>query len=77
MTSVTLKVRVKPNARSSSLAQAPDGTWVAKLKSPPVDGRANEELIALVADRFQCPKDDVVIKAGSSGRTKILKVGSG
>jgi uncharacterized protein (TIGR00251 family) len=76
MTLVTLRVKVKPNARSSSLEQAPDGTWVAKLRSPPVDGRANEELIALVADRFQCQKDDVVIKAGASGRTKILKVGS-
>jgi uncharacterized protein len=76
MTSVNLKVKVKPNARSSSLAQMPDGTWVAKLKSPPVDGRANEELIALVADRFRCRKDDVVIKAGASGRTKLLRVGS-
>ena len=65
---------MKPNARSSSLEQQPDGTWVARLKSPPVDGRANRELIALVAARFQCPKASVLVKAGASGRMKQLEV---
>lgn len=52
MAAVTLKVKVKPRARTSELAQAADGTWVAKLKAPPVDGKANEELVALVAEHF-------------------------
>jgi uncharacterized protein len=72
MTSVTLRVKVRPNARSSSLEQGVDGVWVAKLKSPPVDGKANRELIALVASRFQCPKSAVAIKAGASARLKVL-----
>ncbi|HEY6928069.1 MAG TPA: DUF167 domain-containing protein [Thermoanaerobaculia bacterium] len=74
MRSVTLRVRVKPNARSSSLERQPDGTWVAKLKSPPVDGKANQELIALVAQRFRCHKAAVRVKAGASGRLKLLEV---
>jgi uncharacterized protein len=74
MSSVTLRVRVKPNARSSSLEQQPDGTWVAKLKSPPVEGKANRELIALVAQRFQCPKAAVTMRGGASGRMKLLVV---
>ena len=77
MASVTLKVKVKPNARASSLEQTSDGTWLARLKSPPVDGKANAELIALVADHFHCRKADVVIKSGASGRMKLLKVESG
>ena len=52
----------------------PDGTWQARLKSPPVDGKANAELVVLVAEHFRCRKADVVIKAGASGRTKLLKV---
>ena len=67
-----MRVKVKPNARSSSLEQGVDGVWVARLKSPPVDGKANRELIALVADRFQCPKNAVAIKAGASARLKVL-----
>lgn len=69
-----LQVRVKPKARTSSLAQEPDGTWVARLKSPPVDGRANEELIALVAGHFRCPRSAVAIKSGASGRRKLIRI---
>lgn len=71
----TLQVKVKPNARNSSLEQLPDGTWRAELKSPPVDGKANAELIALVAERFGVPKAAVGIKAGAGGRMKLVKVG--
>jgi uncharacterized protein (TIGR00251 family) len=74
MTSVTLRVKVKPNARTSSLQQLQDGTWKAQLKSPPVDGKANDELIGLVAAHFHCRKAAVLIKAGGSGRVKLLKV---
>jgi len=74
MASLTLRVKVKPNARASSLEQLPDGTWVARLKSPPVDGKANQELVALVADRFRCRKAAVHVKAGASGRLKLLEV---
>ena len=76
MTAVTLTVKVKPNARSSSLVLAADGTWVATLKSPPVDGKANAELIALVAAQFNCHKAAVRIKAGASGRLKLVRIES-
>jgi uncharacterized protein (TIGR00251 family) len=69
-----LQVKVKPNARTSELVHEADGTWSAKLKSPPVDGRANEELVALVARQFECPKAAVSIKTGSSGRVKLVKI---
>jgi uncharacterized protein len=74
MTPVILQVKVKPRARTSELIQAPDGTWVAKLKAPPVDGKANEELVGLVAEKFRCRKAAVTIKAGASGRTKLVRV---
>ena len=69
-----LRIKVKPNARTSTLAQQADGTWRAELKSPPVDGKANAELITLVAEHFRCPKAAVTLKSGASGRTKLVKV---
>ena len=69
-----IQVRVKPNARSSSLEEAEGGLWLAQLKSPPVDGKANEELVALVARRFRCPKSAVSIKSGASGRLKLIRI---
>lgn len=74
MSPVTLQVKVKPRSRRSSFLQQPDGSWVAQLRAPPVDGKANEELIALVAQHFRCHKAAVAIKAGASGRTKLVKV---
>ena len=73
---MVLQIRVKPRSRSSSLEQNADGTWVARLKSPPVDGKANEELIALVAGHFGCRKSAVTIKSGASGRTKLVRIAS-
>jgi uncharacterized protein YggU (UPF0235/DUF167 family) len=67
-------VRVKPNARDRSLAQADDGTWLAHLKALPVDGKANAELIALVAAHFGCAKAAVRIKVGGGGRLKLVEV---
>lgn len=71
---VTLQIKVKPRAKASSLEQAKDGTWVARLRAPPVDGKANEELVALVAEHFRCRTTAVLIKAGASGRMKLVQV---
>ena len=69
-----IQVKVKPNSRVSMLEQKEDGTWLAQIKSPPVDGKANEELIALVAKHFGCRKADVSIKSGGSSRTKLVQI---
>lgn len=74
MAAVVLQVKVKPRSRVSELSQAADGTWVARLKAPPVDGKANAELVSLVAERFRCPKSAVTIKAGAASRTKLVRV---
>jgi uncharacterized protein (TIGR00251 family) len=70
----TLQVKVKPNARQSVLEQQPDGSWRAELKAPPVDGKANAELIALVARQFGLRKSQVKIKSGAGGRMKLVEL---
>lgn len=72
-----MQIKVKPRSRTSSLVQMSDGTWVANLKSPPVDGKANAELVELVAGYWKCRKADVTIKSGASGRMKLVKVEGG
>ena len=69
-----IEVKVKPNARSSCLVAAGDGTWVAQLRAPPVEGRANDELIALVARHFGCRRSAVSIRSGASARLKRLQI---
>ena len=69
-----LQVRVKPNARTSGLEQLEDGTWLAQLRSQPVDGAANQELIALFAERFAVPRSAVSIRGGAAGRRKWIEI---
>lgn len=69
-----LQIRMKPRSRASSLEQSDDGTWLARVKSPPVDGQANAELVKLVAKHFGCAKSAVRIKSGASSRLKKVEV---
>jgi len=69
-----IAIKVKPSSRVSLLEQVEGGAWLAHLKSPPVDGKANEELLGLVARRFGCRKSAVSIKSGASARTKLVRV---
>ncbi|TAK53830.1 MAG: DUF167 domain-containing protein [Gammaproteobacteria bacterium] len=69
-----IQVRVKPRSRTSALVQAADGTWLASVRAPPVDGEANAELVALVAKQFRCRRSAVSIRSGASGRLKLVRI---
>jgi uncharacterized protein len=73
-TATIIQVKVKPNSRIRAFEQAQGGTWLARLTSAPIDGKANAELIALVAEHYQCPKSAVSIKSGASGRVKLVRI---
>lgn len=72
--SMLVQIKVKPQSRVSSLVQSEDSQWLAHIKSLPVDGKANEELMALVAKQFGCAKSKVSIKSGASSRTKLVRI---
>jgi uncharacterized protein (TIGR00251 family) len=74
---VVIQVKVKPNGRVSLLEEVAGGPWLARLKSPPVDGKANKELVALIARHFECSKSAVSIKSGAGGRMKLVEINPG
>jgi uncharacterized protein (TIGR00251 family) len=69
-----IQVKVKPGARVSQLTELADGTYLAEIKAPPVDGRANAELIRLVSKRFNCSRSQVSVKVGGASRLKLVAV---
>jgi len=73
----TVRVKVKPNAKTQSIQTEADGSLTVHLKSPPVDGKANAELIKLLADKFDVSKAQVQIKSGVSSRHKVVEILSG
>ncbi|WP_298919402.1 DUF167 domain-containing protein [uncultured Nostoc sp.] len=68
------KVKVKPNSKQQKIEEQLDGSLTVYLKSPPVDGKANEELIKLLADKFDLPKSHIRIKLGLSSRQKLIEI---
>ncbi len=68
------RVKVKPNSKSQNIKEEADGSLIVQLKSSPVDGKANNELIKLLAKQFDVPKSNIRIKSGLSSRQKLIEV---
>jgi uncharacterized protein len=69
-----IQIKVKPRSRVSALQRLDDGTYLAQIKALPVDGQANDELLALVAREFGCLKSAPRIKVGGASRLKWVVV---
>ena len=70
----TLRVKVKPNSRIEELVELEDGSWEARVKAPPVDGKANAALTALIANHFGVRKAQIALKSGASSRFKLIQI---
>ena len=71
-----LQVRVVPRARRSAVAGVRGGALLIRLAAAPVDGAANEALIAFLAELLERPKRDITIVAGHKSRDKRIRVAS-
>jgi hypothetical protein len=69
-----LRVRVQPRASGSEITGYRDGVLHVRLTSPPVDGRANEELCRLIARRLRFGRGRVEVVRGARSRDKVLRV---
>jgi uncharacterized protein len=67
-------VTVKPNAKTSSVEQISETELRVNVKAPAQDGRANEELIRLLARFLQISQSKIQIKHGTSGRKKVIEI---
>lgn len=71
---IALAVRVTPRSSRDILAAGTDDHFAARLAAPPVDGAANDAMIALVARVFEVPKRAVTLVAGDTARLKRLQI---
>jgi uncharacterized protein (TIGR00251 family) len=67
-----LPVRVHPGARRNDITGVHDGALKISLTTPPTDGRANQALIAFIAERLRVPRSQVTLVSGATSRSKIL-----
>lgn len=74
MISTTLIVRVTPRAKQTAMTGWRQGMLCIKLAAPPVDGKANEELVSFLASLLHLPKNAITLASGASARIKRLSI---
>jgi uncharacterized protein (TIGR00251 family) len=77
--SAFLTVRVSPNARRTEYAgwtmdEKGRPVLLIKLHAPPVDGKANIELLRFLAEELDCSKSQVSLQRGESSRLKVVEL---
>jgi uncharacterized protein (TIGR00251 family) len=69
-----LSVHVQPRAARTEVVGLHGDAIKIRLKAPPVDGAANDELIRFVAERLGLPRTAVELVGGATGRAKRLRI---
>ena len=73
---VTLAVRAQPGAKKTAITGIYGEGATAQLKiavhAPPLEGRANEALMAFLAETFSVPKSAVEMASGEISRSKVF-----
>lgn len=70
----TLAVRVVPRAKRTEAAGVRAGALLVKLAAPPVEGAANEALVAFLAARLGVPRRAVALVSGTRSREKRVAI---
>ena len=71
---VELSVFCQPKAARSALIGMHGGALKAKVKAPPVEGRANRALLDLLAGALSVPRGRVTLVSGEQSRNKRVRV---
>lgn len=70
-----LVVRVTPRAKHNEISGImEDGTLKVKIVAPPVDGKANQMLVAFLSEILDIPPSKIEIVVGASGRNKLVSI---
>lgn len=71
---ITLTLHVQPGAKRSEITGLHGDALKLKLAAPPIEGRANEALLRLIADLFEVPLRQVELKQGGQSRHKVVAI---
>ncbi len=69
-----LRLRVAPGAARPGVAGRHGSAWKVRVAAAPERGRANEAVLALIADTLELPRASVSLVSGASSRDKIVEL---
>ena len=68
-----IQVKAKPNSRTEEVSQEGD-SFVVKVKEPPMEGKANQAVVKLLAEHFGVRQSQVRILSGFRSRNKVIEI---
>ena len=71
---MNLRIKIKPGSKKNQLQKDASGGWQLRVKSPPVDGRANEEVVQLLSGILSISKSAIILKSGQRNSQKLFQV---
>ena len=71
---ISFVVRVTPRARENAVSGERDGALHVRVTAPPVDGKANDALVRLLAQSLDVPRSAIRVDRGTASRTKRVSV---
>lgn len=71
---VRFRVKVQARARREEIAGVYSGALRVRVTSPPLEGRANRALVALLAGHLHVPQTSIKIAAGERAPLKLVEV---
>jgi len=74
MHELILKIKVEPRSSRSGIVGMYGDALKVKLTSAPVEGKANKELVALLAKKLGIRKRDVEIMSGDTSKNKVVRI---
>ena len=67
-------IAVAPKSSRSKISLGADNAIKVYLNSPPIDGKANTELITLFSKKLRIPKSNITILSGEKGKKKRIAI---
>jgi uncharacterized protein len=69
-----ISVQVQPGASKNKIMSFQDGVWRIRIAAPPVEGKANKQLIQFLSDCLGIPKSSITVDKGQTSKRKIVAV---
>jgi uncharacterized protein len=71
---ITLRVKGRPGARMDAVAGVRGAELMVSVRSPAEKGKANAEIIKVLAKALGVPRDSVVLKLGGTSGHKVFQL---
>ncbi|MBN1643488.1 MAG: DUF167 domain-containing protein [Dehalococcoidales bacterium] len=69
-----ITVQAHPGGKKNEVLRFQDGVWHLKIAAPPVEGKANKELIEFLSEILDVSKSRLSIDKGATSRRKLVSI---